>query len=181
MSLLDALLDDSTGLMLDEPPLFLTAAEVPPNLLRLKAGDRVRWADGATPRRVVRVGYRKSACDYLPDADRALRDADAWAAARRLLALGMRDRDLRYALARGLAQRDRLGGPERGLHVRDATWLDREMTVTATRVVRLGTYYPPSGGGEDHEDGGLADARSVVLVSVGCAEVVSGDLVRVPR
>ena len=54
--------------------------------------------------------------------------------------------------------------------------------VESTRCVRLGERYPPSGSGEDYEDGGLTQPRTVVLVRLrgSRTEVISGDLAREP-
>lgn len=168
---------------------FLTAQEVPQNLLRLKRGDVLRWT--RPPRVVERVGYRKTAADFLDDAESLLRGEEGRAAVlalRRALygpsasRFDPAPKDLDWYVARRLAARDRLGGPERGLVVRDPAYLvdyaDTPVEVHGTRVVRLGVYYPPSGGGEDYEDGGLEHPRSVVLVLSDIGEVISGDLRR---
>ena len=159
---------------------FLTGETVPANLSRLKRGDRLAWAD--SKRAVVRVGYRKSALDF-KDAAKDLVNSNPklWGAYRTLRdATGAPDRYLFYALARGLASRARLGGPERGIVVEPQDWLPDEIEVETTRVTRLGNYYPPSGGGEDYEDGGLTDVRCVVLVKAKGVHplLISGDLRR---
>jgi hypothetical protein len=169
---------------------FLIAPEVPPNLLRLRVGDVLRWVGSV--RLVTGVGYRKTAADYLDEARHRLNvDKNARQAALLLRAVihgsastfDPTPRDLDWWLARRLAAADRLGGPERGLHVVESPYLldyrDTPVKVLDTRVVRLGTYYPPSGGGDDYESGGLSGPRSVVLVSSDIGEVISGDLARV--
>ena len=168
---------------------FLTASDVPANLLRLKVGDVLRWVGEA--RTVERVGYRKTAADYLDEAMRRLKeDPNGRRAALLLRALifgsastfDPAPRELDWYLARRLASADRLGGPDRGILMNTTPYaLDYSATpvvVLGTRTVRLGRYFPPIGGGEDYEDGGLANVRSVVLVQSGIGEVISGDLVR---
>lgn len=173
-------------------PIFLTAAEVPPNVLRLQPGEQVRVL---RVRRVVRVGYRLSAKDFLPEAKRLLNTPASHAARLTLcVTVGVENiHGLTYAVARALAAKAGLGGPDRGIHVREDTGANAldvvypgaaygigEVTyVESTRRVILGRYYPPSGGGEDYEEGGLAKPRTIVLVSLlGGGEVLSGDLER---
>jgi hypothetical protein len=172
----------------DDKVVFLPAEEVPPNLLRLKPGDVLRWARDV--RTVTKVGYRKTAADYLDEARRRLNeDPNGRRAALSLRAVifgsastfDPAPKDLDWWLARRLAAFDRLGGPERGVHVNERSYgmyRSTPVTVQSTRIVRVGRYYPPFGGGEDYEDGGLAEARSVVLVRCDLGEVLSGDLQR---
>lgn len=188
--------------MIAEPHYtFLTAGEVPPNLLRLQPGERVRIL---RPRSVLKVGYRKSAADFVhAEAVSAISGvrAEILALERALLRaaypsetaaasiwypqsrLHLEYDKLQWVIARALARREHLGGPERGIHM--ATWDQHpaELSVESTRTVQLGTYYPPSGSGEDFDSGGLSDRRSVVLVRLGPVgvEVLSGDLERVSR
>ncbi len=169
---------------------FLTAPEVPTNLLRLKPGDRVLFQ--GPPRKVVRVGYRLTSKDFEAEAQRLL-DLPAAREAHYNLAqaLGVSRLDVAHAAARALAGKAQLGGPERGVWTGPCRWADgATMTVLSTRCVRLGTYYPGSGGwshGPDgseyeYEYGGLSSPRTVVLVRLAEGpEVISGDLVRAPR
>lgn len=99
----------------------------------------------------------------------------------------MRSRDLIQALARGLAHRAGLGGPERGVWVEPIPE-DKAgrigVVVGAPRQVRVGRYYPPRGAGEDYENGGLTGARTVTVWDVrlgdgGVWKMLAGDLVRV--
>lgn len=173
-----------------ETPSFLTAPEVPHNLLRLKPGDRVLFH--GPPRKVGRVGYRLTSKDFEAEARRLLDLPEARQALYNLAqALGVAHLDVEHAAARALAGKARLGGPERGIWTEPCRWLDGEtMTVLSTRCVRLGTYYPGSGGWShgpdgseyDYESGGLSSPRTVVLVLLEEGpEVISGDLVRTPR
>lgn len=170
------------GIAEPAPPDFLAASDVPENLLRLRRGDAVRFREGAPRRRVHRVGYRKSAMAYLPEAEALLSwDGGELHQAEQLLrAHGVKHDSLRYVLARGLAARAKLGGPERGVHVLPCPD-PGVMEVISTRRARLGTYYPPSGRGEDYEDGGLSGVRALVVVETYDGEFVSGDLERAPR
>ena len=168
---------------------FLTAAEVPENLLRLKPGDKLQWH---TPRRVIRVGYRKSAQDYMDEAKKRLNSPASRSALLTLtinLGLPPAGLDLQHPVARALAAKDGLGGPERGIWVQPRIAPEGEpepldlapITVKSTYCVRLGTYYPPGGSGEDYEDGGLSSPRTVVLVVSTCGTTfISGDLRRIP-
>lgn len=169
------------------PDTFLTAADVPPNLLKLKRGTALRWKRRA--RTVVRVGYRKTADDYVDEAKEMLRSVAGQKVIDGLQFFLEGDRfgrasmlpELDNWIARRLVERDKFGGPDRGILVRDAPGLDladSALVVYSTRVVRLGTYYPPSRGRDpdDYEDGGLAEPRSVILVRTDYGEVISGDL-----
>jgi hypothetical protein len=128
--------------------------------------------------RVVKVAL-KVAREQLPE----LVDGKAGYDARRLLsdviAAPVNVKKLIHALAWSMCQRDRCGGPERGIWV-NYGGSDESLAVRGTRNVRLGTYYPPSGNGEDYEDGGLSSASVVVLISTDCGEVISGDYERAP-
>jgi len=173
----------------NEPREFLTAEQAPANLLRLQPGEVLRWKSSV--RLVERVGYRKSIPDYLDEARAALRTPEGLRAVSLLYGLiygspllmqEPRLSRLDWFLARKLAFANGFGGRERGLLVRTSPYsVDYSATpvrVVSTRVVRLGTYYGPSGSGEDAESGGLGKPRSVVLVLADIGEVISGDLVR---
>jgi hypothetical protein len=162
-------------------PVFLTATEAPPNLLRLKPGERVRWASLERRRTVLRVGYRKIATDYLEEAGNLLcwDGGECWPTLQHLQKFGVNLNDLSFTLARGLARKNKLGGPDRGIWVVEAGPGPETFEVGPVRNVRLGTYYQPCGSGEDYTDGGLEHPRVVVLVSTEEGEVISGDLVRV--
>ena len=82
------------------------------------------------------------------------------------------------------------GGPERGIRVRTVgAWaahreLDWTGVVTSTRCVKVGRYYASSSSRYDPSDwepGGLANARTIVLVKVDGVnnEIIAGDLRRV--
>lgn len=122
------------------------------------------------PFRVVRVGYRKQLSSYEREAIgilshlahseehyRVFRDAG----------LTPRNSIAVRAVAYHLAQKDSFGGPERGVHglvnVRDAGFVGK---VLGKKTYRLGTYYPPSGGGDDYDGGGLHSATSFVTVTI---------------
>jgi hypothetical protein len=162
---------------------FLTAADVPPNLLRLQPGDVLHWTREV--RTVERVGYRKTAADFITEADDLLDSNEGrriTLALAKLLGTQVSLR-LEWSAARALASKAGMGGPERGLHVREpfmypGIYEATPVVVHSTRIVRLGRYYPPSGGGEDYESGGITNVRSVVLVSCDFGEVISGDLAR---
>lgn len=148
---------------------------------RIRQGDHVRVC---APRAFVRAGYRKTAANF---ADEAL---DLYRGLRRThpeVVRLMQSRDLIQALARGLAHRAGLGGPERGVWVRpipEAEVGRVGVVIGAPQQVRVGRYYPPSGSGEDYEDGGLAGARTVTVWTVrldedGARQMLAGDLARV--
>lgn len=164
-------LDVAASTFLADPP--------PSPSPRIRGGDRVRVC---TPREFIRAGYRKTAEDYKVEAEdlyRSLRQTHP-----EVVRL-MRSRDLIWALARGLAQGAGLGGPERGVWVRSLSDAVGEVgTAERCWQVRVGSYFPPCGSGEDYEDGGLARARSVTVWAVrgdcgGVRHMLAGDLARV--
>jgi hypothetical protein len=176
--------------------------QVPDNLLRLREGEQVVaqvW------RPVYRVGYRLRADDLLDEAQRVLADPDVAAATstlnkalrkagnddlRALIGPIVHERGLRMAVARGLVQARRFGGPDRGILVlpgeapRDAAITqflgENAYTVSGTRCVQVGVRFPSSGSGEDYEDGGLHRRKTVVLLRLKevCGEFISGDFQR---
>lgn len=157
------------GLVEPAPPVFIT--DPPPNGPTLRVGDWVSLKPDAMW--VIRAGYRKRAADYLPEADRALaglRYSSSWQAVIETLGVKPAHRDLRWAVARAMAQRDGLGGPDRGLLVEPVREDHRALLfqVVDKRMTRIGRYYPPSGSHDDYEDGGLSGARTVVLLDVSC-------------
>lgn len=165
--------------------VFLTAPEVPPNLLRLKPGD-VIVPTSEHVRQVVRVGYRLHAREIKGEATALLNTPEG-----RRLALDMQTMcgacvELEGVVARALVQARRFGGPERGI-VADVRALCGAAVVRGTRCVQLGTYYPggggwshgPDGSEYDYDNGGLSHPRTVVLVrTYEYGEVISGDFRR---
>ena len=134
---------------------------------RLRVGDRVIVQGDMRP--VIRVGYPKDFADYLAEAEKlrpALRGllGTKWIGARAL-------RRLDSAVAYVLAAKDGFGGPARTLHFGEP--LDRlrgkSITIRELRTVQTGTYYPPSGRGDDYEPGGLSDrvTRRLACVEYG--------------
>jgi hypothetical protein len=182
------------------PRAFLTAADVPPNLLRLKPGD---WVEVLRRRTVVRVGYRLRADEVRSEAEAPLNaGGEAWEL-RRAFCRWLRPADptafltakefadLSWLVARRMVSARRFGGPDRGAVVEEhppslverggATYPPEVAQVHSTRVVRLGKRYGPCGSGDDYEDGGLESPRSVVLVRLSyawCPERFSGDVRR---
>lgn len=173
---------------------FLPWDQIPPNLLRLRQDEEVVpqvW------RPVYRVGYRLRADDHLDEAaalladpgvnaalstlNRALRDAGAKDP--NLIGAIVHAQGLHMAVARGLTQARRFGGPDRGILVLPDPALPspmRRYTVSSTRCVRVGVRFPSSGSGEDYEDGGLHPVKTVVLLTLREArgEFISGDFRR---
>ncbi len=180
----------------EAPEVFLTAKDAPPNLLRLRLGDVLRWT--RTPRTVVRVGYRLRAVDFIDEARRLL-DTDAGETIRKGFDRLAGNRPagafwtatpthgLDWTLARVLVDRAGFGGPDRGLVLNESYYAEMDevrtepITVSSVRSVRIGRRYLASGDDDDYESGGLADARTVVLVRCWMGEVISGDLARVAR
>lgn len=163
---------------------FVTREQLPPNLKRLKKGDVVRLRPGATARRVDRVGYRKTMLDYLEPAADLLRSVAGTAALRSLSNLvgqQVEAKRVRDVIARALAQKDELGGRERGIvtYPLHGGLEGVQLEVLATRNVTVGTYYPPSGLYDDYEDGGLDPRATIVLVKTRLGWLISGDLERV--
>lgn len=165
---------------------FLTAEEVPPNLFRLKPGDTL--TPKGRVRAVVRVGYRLHASDLRKEAEALLNTPEAGSAAMLLQRLCGAPLRLTHEVARALVQARGFGGPERGIHVEMHEPRGR-CTVWHVRQVRLGTYYPGSGGWShgpdgseyDYENGGLHKPRTVILVTTDLyGEVISGDFERSP-
>lgn len=129
----------------------------------LNVGDRVKVK---IPRIVVRVGYPKAVSDYLPEAVKAfgaqLRGAMHAKEAETVL----------RAIAYGLARKDGFGGRGRTLHFEEKEeLLGREFTISHTRVVRTGVYFPPQYSTYSYHEapgwgpGGLRESRAYRLVS----------------
>lgn len=74
--------------------------------------------------------------------------------------------------ARAMVYESGFGGSERSIHATlHEQYRSQEVEVISKRCVRTGNYYAPSGGydyyGEwDHEDGGLSNARTHVLLTI---------------
>lgn len=128
--------------------IFLPHDQIPPNLLRLRPGDKVRVV---TSRAFVRAGYRLRAADLYDEVEAALKDTRG--AALRLAFHGLLStlepskmpvethvallpydahRRLVHVLARELVKARRFGGPSRGVHV--VPWV--EDAVVNFRVAR---------------------------------------------
>lgn len=182
------------------PPdrVFLTAADIPPNTLRLRAGE---WVRILRERPVVRVGYRLRADDLLSVAREALKEGgSAWELRRAfcrwrsvsegaLNDLTVKEQDdLANLVARQMVRSRNFGGPHRGILVQPREPTQVELAgaeypgevaqVFSTRTVRVGRRFGPSGSGEDYENGGLAGDRPVILVRFfrSSPEWISGDL-----
>lgn len=92
------------------------------------------------------------------------------------------ERRIVSALASLYLQHKRYGGNVRGIHTeRRPEELGKQYTVFDKMTVKTGTYFPPSGYGEDHEPGGLANEKTHVLLCVGfrftaqyCSKLDSG-------
>lgn len=164
---------------------FLTAADVPANLLRVRPGERIRLT---TPRCVRRVGYRLSATDFREEADRLMKDSEVShnliIAYRALTGVTPNWKKIRQLIAYDLARKAGLGGPERGIVVEPLV-LTCALIVDSVRQVRLGSYYPPSNPtrrdyyDDEPEPGGLANPKTVVLLTTAHLELISGDCTRV--
>lgn len=123
-----------TAFLAQEAPMittFLTREDIPPNLLGLHPGDRVRVV---TARAFVRAGYRLRSKDLQEEAENALKDERGAGVRAAYCALldalqppkvpakmtglprGTQHR-IAQALARDLVSARRFGGPERGVHV----------------------------------------------------------------
>lgn len=167
---------------------FLTIEDVPVNGPTLRVGGMVVAVERRT---VQRVGYRLCLSDAPPmppeamDGLRQIAKAAGWPQDAGLLSSRVnmpykasnKANDLwRYLWLR----RQRMGGPDRGVHVwgglpmaghygfrgSEVKRTGERLCVVSKRMARVGTYYPPSGSGEWHEDGGLCPSRTVVLVTV---------------
>lgn len=138
--------------------VFLTPAEVPRNPQKLRKGLKVLLK---TPREFIKSGYRKNATDFLEQAREEARDIRFNYPE---IASKMMTRDLVWALARGLSRG--LGGPERGVWVSPLpnAFIGRAFEITEFSSARIGLYYPPRGSGEDFENGGLSEARTVSVL-----------------
>lgn len=174
--------------------MFLTADELPANVL-VRKGDAVQLLH---QRSVHRVGYRLGIGDapsMTSDAELHVRALVRKATGNRLQRCPHKARKLldRWWAVTWLAA-EGMGGTDRGVHLAgagcDCTWQaegraprpTRTWRVISKRNNRVGTYYPPSGDGEDYMDGGLENARTVVVVTIQCQrcyerlDVLSGDL-----
>lgn len=150
--------------------MFLTAAELPPNLLRLHPGDAVRVK---VARAVERVGYRLCAADLLPEVEAALQQPEGLALAQAFQrvvdtivpdprrkpvqswVMDKTGRDVAHALARQAVKARRFGGPDRGIHVRE-----RPADVRGFVGVRRLQLPPP-------EVGAVLTVKSTYVVQVG--------------
>lgn len=134
-----------------------------------------------TPRFVSRVGYPKSVSDYL-SVVRGQHGVALDALFREVLGNTHMDpsyllggpseptrwrKNVEWELANALAHKDGFGGKERSIH-----WIEAPALVNAHVRIRnlrnayTGTYYPPSGGGEDFEPGGLTHMKCHRLATV---------------
>lgn len=143
-----------------------------PGKVPIRVGDRVKVIN---PRVVEKVGYRKSWKDYYILAENLLHNIPCPDSLKSIWT----QRNHIKGLAKAMADRDSLGGPERGVHLRDIPPPDRVLIVHGKRNARIGTYYPPSGHGEDYDDGGLRNAYTIVILSTSHGEFLSTDLERV--
>lgn len=103
---------------------------------------------------------------------------------------GRAQREFAEGAARAANRLAGFGGRERTIHHFTYDGYDYRGEVTAVlakRVVRTGTYYPPSGGRfwtdcgyeYDYENGGLADAKSHVLLCTRFGEIEAVNVERV--
>lgn len=163
---------------------FLTAGDVPPNVLGLHEGDVIRVLRA---RGVERVGYRLTRGDLLPEAKTLLRSEEglrATGAYARALGLRLSEQDLLWVVADALLRKQGFGGRDRGIYVSSRDPLNVFHRVVSTRCVQTGRYYAGSPGSyedpSDCEPPGLGGRRTVVLVLLdNGAEMISGDLERV--
>ena len=167
------------GLQLPPPLVFDPAPPKHTGVVH-KVGSTVRIVQ---PRAVMRVGYRTTWKDYTDDARKLLMKVQGESETFRALASPIRplDRELVRATARVIAGANHLGGPERGVHFRELpnSFVGQLYTVESRRNVRIGTYYAPSGSGEDYEEGGLTGAYTIVLLKLDCGfEVLASDVER---
>ncbi len=146
------------------------------------------------PRRVARVGYRLTPAECLDEVDELLRTSEGFEACKQLVkAFGISpggqrfSGKLRDALAYGRAQMHSFGGPERGVvffKFNGDYPVGRHCLVDSKRQHRIGRYYPPSGRSsyydDDYESGGLADARTIVVVGTSIGTYLATDLLKIP-
>lgn len=162
-------------------------ANPPPNLYGVRAGDRVSVR---TPRKVVRVGYRKRGRDYSEEAVEVIRGIQASFMEHARTALGQQpprghsqlpgraNLALHSGVCNALMYLDGFGGPERGMWLREFSLpknLPPAGEVVQVRSTVVGTYFPPSGssgfnswtGDWDSPDpGGLDKQRTVTIAQV---------------
>lgn len=167
---------------------FLTWDEVPANK-RWREGDKVRLL---VDRQVERVGYRLGMGDAPAMPPEALEHVKALT----LLATeGKRKHapsDVQRLMDRWWSatwvHSQRMGGPDRGVHVHPVEcdcrpWdFPTHWTVTSKRCARVGVYYPPVAAEDLSEPGGLHPSRVVVIATLRCSgcwwdvDVMAGDL-----
>lgn len=190
------------------PKSFLPHEDLPPNLLRVKVGEKVRLLQD---RQVARVGYRISlreardavASAWTREADAKLvelcaelgfkvnaRTAFTAAQDRRVVSAPFNATNaLLKALGLMYLDVNGYGGEDRGVEVTHWTGFSgKPWTVTGKRTVYVGKRYEGSGGGYnawtgdyyDYEPAGLHPRRAIVLLTLDCGfEVLSGDCERV--
>ena len=149
-----------------------------------RVGDTIRIVN---PLFVERVGYPKVWTDFFETYKTHPKLIEAMA----LLGLdnpgGRALREFAEGAARAANRLAGFGGRERSIHhftYEGVDYVGTECAVLSKRVVRTGTYYPPSGGKTwtdcgyeyDYEDGGLADAESHVLICTPYGEIEAANV-----
>jgi hypothetical protein len=128
-----------------------------------------------TPEIFIRCGYpfdQIAATDHLvdhyaEDVQALITKIDPNAKYPRRFGSGKDFRDLCGRIARIVATRDGFGGWTRSLHTeRKEEWTGLRCQVRAKKVHKTGNYFPPTGGDEWYEPGGLDNEKTHVILTV---------------